>query len=203
MPRREFLALGDGAALWLTEAAAAGCARIRAKMAEAVDLAALHDPAAVDRALGQAATAGRFGHGDLAAILAHQAGDPDRQRPDRHARASTTAWPRAPAAGPARRARRRTTMAYIDTPSKTASIMLNTDGADDPDQLVGVAAGELFEWAWLIAELADWLDHADEHTRADFDRFFAGCRTPDKTAWFPAQIAERIAALLDGDRGQP
>jgi hypothetical protein len=27
--------------------------------------------------LGQAATAGRFGHGDLAAILAHQAGDPD------------------------------------------------------------------------------------------------------------------------------
>jgi hypothetical protein len=61
--------------LWLTEAAAAGCSRIRAKMAEAVELAALHDPAAVDRALGQAATAGRFGHGDLAAILTHQAGD--------------------------------------------------------------------------------------------------------------------------------
>ena len=38
-----FLALGDGAVLWLTEAAAAGCARIRVKMAEAVDLAALHD----------------------------------------------------------------------------------------------------------------------------------------------------------------
>ena len=71
----QFLAVGDGAALWLTEAAAAGCCRIRAKMAEAVDLAALHDPAAVDRALGQAATAGRFGHGDLAAILTHQAGD--------------------------------------------------------------------------------------------------------------------------------
>ncbi len=45
-------------------------------MAEAVDLAALHDPARVDRALGQAATAGRFAHGDLAAIVAHQAGDP-------------------------------------------------------------------------------------------------------------------------------
>jgi hypothetical protein len=71
----QFLALGDGAALWLTEAGAAGCSRIRAKMAEAVDLAALHDPANVDRALGQAATAGRFGHGDLAAILTHQAGD--------------------------------------------------------------------------------------------------------------------------------
>ena len=44
-------------------------------MAEAVDLAALHDPAAVDRALGRAAATGRFGHGDLAAILTHQAGD--------------------------------------------------------------------------------------------------------------------------------
>ncbi|CCC42495.1 Transposase / integrase [Mycobacterium canettii CIPT 140060008] len=73
----QFLALGDGAALWLTEAAAAGCSRIRAKMAGAVDLAALHDRGSVDRALGQAATAGRFGHGDLAAIVAHQAGDPD------------------------------------------------------------------------------------------------------------------------------
>ena len=50
--------------------------------------------------------------------------------------------------------------------------MLNTDGADNPDQLVGVAAGELFEWGWLIAELADWLDHADEPTRGDFNRFF-------------------------------
>jgi hypothetical protein len=72
----QFLALGDGAVLWLTEAAAAGSCRIRAKMAEAIDLAALHDPTSVDRALGQAATAGRFDHGDLAAILAHQAGDP-------------------------------------------------------------------------------------------------------------------------------
>ena len=74
---KQFLALGEGAGLWLTEAAAAGCSRIRAKMAEAVELAALHDSTAVDRALGQAATAGRFGHGDLAAIVAHQAGDPD------------------------------------------------------------------------------------------------------------------------------
>ncbi|HWT50326.1 MAG TPA: IS21 family transposase [Mycobacterium sp.] len=74
---QQFLALGEGAGLWLIEAAAAGCSRIRAKMAEAIDLAALHNPAVVDRALGQAATAGRFGHGDLAAILAHQAGDPN------------------------------------------------------------------------------------------------------------------------------
>ncbi len=74
---KQFLALGEGAGLWLIEAAAAGSSRIRAKMAEAVDLAALHNRAAVDRALGVAATAGRFGHGDLAAILAHQAGDPN------------------------------------------------------------------------------------------------------------------------------
>ena len=38
-------------------------------------------------------------------------------------------------------------MAYLDISSKIASIMLTTDGAEDPDQLVGVAAGELFEWA--------------------------------------------------------
>jgi hypothetical protein len=73
----EFLALGQGAALWLVEAAAAGCSRMRIKMAEAVDLAALHDAKSVDRALGQAATAGRFGHGDLAAILTHSVGGAD------------------------------------------------------------------------------------------------------------------------------
>ena len=94
-------------------------------------------------------------------------------------------------------------MAYLDISSKSASITLNTAGTDNPGQLVGVAAGELFEWAWLIADLADWLEDADEHTRADFDRFFGGYATPDKTAWFAAHIAERIAALLDGDRGQP
>lgn len=69
----EFLALGEGAALWLVEAAAAGASRMRVKMAEAVDLARLHSPCVVDRALGEAAAAGRFGHGDLAAILAHHA----------------------------------------------------------------------------------------------------------------------------------
>jgi len=78
----QFLAIGDGAALWLAEAAAAGACRVRAKMATAVQLAALHGAAAADQALGQAAAAGRFADGDLAAILAYQAsavaGEPSR-----------------------------------------------------------------------------------------------------------------------------
>ena len=84
-----------------------------------------------------------------------------------------------------------------------ATSMLTTEGAENPDQLVAVAAGELFEWGWLAAELADWLDHADEPTRTDFNRFFHSRRSPAKTAVFLAQIAERIGGLLDGDRGQP
>jgi hypothetical protein len=61
----------------------------------------------------------------------------------------------------------------------------------------------LFEWAWLAAELADWLDHATEATRTDFVHHFANLRRPDKTALFLAQISERIGSLLDMDRGQP
>ena len=69
----QFLAIGDGAGLWLAEAAAAGISRVRAKMAQAVQLTKLHDAATLDRALGQAAAACRFADADLAAILAHQA----------------------------------------------------------------------------------------------------------------------------------
>jgi hypothetical protein len=83
----EFLAIGAGAALWLAEAGAAGAARVRSKMARAVQMAALHGAQAVDRALGQAAAAGRFADGDLAAIIAHQAsaapGEPSRAGEDR------------------------------------------------------------------------------------------------------------------------
>jgi hypothetical protein len=68
-----FLAIGDGARAWLTEAAAAGASRIRAKMAQAVELAALAGTAAVDAALGTAALAGRFGDGDLLSITGYQA----------------------------------------------------------------------------------------------------------------------------------
>jgi transposase len=68
-----FLGLGPGAEAWLVKAAATGAARVRRKMSEAVDLAKLHGPQVVDQALAACALAGRFGDGDLAAILAHQA----------------------------------------------------------------------------------------------------------------------------------
>jgi hypothetical protein len=91
----------------------------------------------------------------------------------------------------------------INSSSAIAAIMLAGHGADDPDQLVGVAAGELFEWAWLAAELADWLHRIADTTRLDFHHHFDRLRSPEQTAVFLAQVSERIAALLDGDRGQP
>ena len=66
-----------------------------------------------------------------------------------------------------------------------------------------MATGELFEWARLIAELADWLDHAAETTRFDLHRYFDGARSAEQTAGFLAHIPERIAALLDRERGEP
>lgn len=69
-----FLALGEGAKLYLIEAAACGVRRIEARMAEAVALAALHGADIVDDALGTAAVAGRFADGDLESIIVHAAG---------------------------------------------------------------------------------------------------------------------------------
>jgi hypothetical protein len=89
----EFLAVGEGARLWLIEAAAAGTARIRVKMVDAVALARLHGVERVDWALGHAATYQRFADGDLASILAalplvehHRADDAHSMQP------STRAW---------------------------------------------------------------------------------------------------------------
>jgi hypothetical protein len=94
----QFLAIGDGAGLWLAEAAAAGAARVRAKMAAAIQLARLHPAEAVDRALGQAAAAGRFGEHDLASILVHQAsaaaGEPSRAAEQHTLAQGTSAWAR-------------------------------------------------------------------------------------------------------------
>lgn len=72
----EFLALGEGAALWLVEAAAAGTTKMRVKMAEALALAKLFDPGEVDWALGHAAVHGRFAEADLPSILDHHATRP-------------------------------------------------------------------------------------------------------------------------------
>ncbi len=72
----QFLDLGEGARLWLVEAAAAGTTRMRVKMNEALALAKLFDPVEVDWALGQAAVHGRFAEADLPSILDHHARAP-------------------------------------------------------------------------------------------------------------------------------
>ena len=92
-----FLALGDGARLWLTEAAAAGTARMRVKMAEAVALAKLFDPGEVDWALGHAALHSRFAEADLPSILNHHAasggaGQAHTAGEDRSLTQGTTRW---------------------------------------------------------------------------------------------------------------
>jgi transposase len=93
---RAFLALGAGAEAWLIAAAAAGTTRVRRKMAEAVTLAKLHGASDVEAALGTAARAGRFGDGDLAAILTHQGAEviefPARASEQQSLQRSTQAW---------------------------------------------------------------------------------------------------------------
>jgi hypothetical protein len=93
----DFLELGDGAHAWLVEAAATGATRVRAKMARAVELAAVLGTNQVDQALGLAATAGRFDEHDLGSILDHLAsrGDPgELVRPDEthSAQPGTSSW---------------------------------------------------------------------------------------------------------------
>jgi hypothetical protein len=91
-----FLAIGPAAERWLIAAAAAGATRVRRKIAEAVDLAKLHGAGDVDEALATAAAAGRFGDGDLAAILAHRGARviefPARASEERSLQRSTRSW---------------------------------------------------------------------------------------------------------------
>lgn len=92
----EFLAIGAGAALWLKEAGAIGTGRVRAKMADAIALAKLSGPEAVNWALGHAGLYGRFAEGDLASIMAHRAasgGDETTRTGEAHSlQAGTDAW---------------------------------------------------------------------------------------------------------------
>jgi len=93
----EFLALGEGAALWLIEAAAAGTTKMRVKMTEALALAKLFSVTEVDWALGHAAVHGRFAEADLASILDHHAttkgaGQRHRAGEDHSLTQGTAAW---------------------------------------------------------------------------------------------------------------
>ena len=95
----EFLGLGEGARLWLVEAAAAGTTKMRVKMAAAVQLARLFTPTEVDWALGHAAVHGRFAEADLASILDHhhlqRARDGEhRASEDRSLTQGTNGWAR-------------------------------------------------------------------------------------------------------------
>lgn len=94
----EFLDLGEGARLWLIEAAAAGTTKMRVKMAEALSLAKLFDPVEVDWALGHAAVHGRFAEADLSSILDHHARAPKagehRASEDSSLTQGTSAWAR-------------------------------------------------------------------------------------------------------------
>lgn len=76
---RVFLAIGEGAEHWLRGAAASGATRVRAKMAQAVELAVLFGSAQVDEALSRAAEVGRFGEEDLISILSHSRQGPALQ----------------------------------------------------------------------------------------------------------------------------
>jgi len=94
-----FLAIGDGAHTWLTEAAATGATRVRATMARAVEFATILDAARVDQALGLAAAAGRFNDHDLGSILDHlatrsPAGDLVRADETHSAQPGTSTWER-------------------------------------------------------------------------------------------------------------
>jgi hypothetical protein len=94
----EFLDLGEGARLWLIEAAAAGTTKMRVKMTEALALAKLFDPVEVDWALGHAAVHGRFAEADLSSILDHHSRQPGagehRASEDSSLTQGTSAWAR-------------------------------------------------------------------------------------------------------------
>lgn len=89
----EFLALGEGARLWLIEAASAGTSRVKVKMAEAVQLGRLHGQVHIDWALGHAATFGRFADGDLVSIIAAHPARPRHTAGEDHSlQSGTRAW---------------------------------------------------------------------------------------------------------------
>jgi transposase len=87
-----FLSLGEGAKLWLLEAASVGMRGIEARMKEAVALAGVLGHDRVDEALGLAAMAGRFAPGDLAAICAARRAEVRRADPVSSLQPGTGRW---------------------------------------------------------------------------------------------------------------
>jgi transposase len=87
-----FLAIGEGARRFLTEAAAAGARGIEATMADAVGLAKLSGTPMLDEALGLAAFAGRFGTDDVVSILTTRREPPKTASEDHSLQPGTGAW---------------------------------------------------------------------------------------------------------------
>ncbi|MFV0494814.1 hypothetical protein [Mycobacterium sp.] len=86
---------------------------------------------------------------------------------------------------------------------KNISIRPKDKRADDPGWLVGITAGDLWQWAWPIADLTASPERTALAIQVEFAEYFNGYRHADTTAWMATHIAERTAALLDGDRGWP
>ena len=100
----QFLGIGDGAGLWLAEAAAAGASRVRAKMAQAVQLAALHGAAGA--VTGRSGRPPRRAGSPTATWPPSWRTRPARGQARRPGPASRARWPRAPAGGPGTAGRR-------------------------------------------------------------------------------------------------
>ena len=87
-----FLALGEGARMWLVEAAAVGARGIEARMADAVVLTKVVGMARVDEALQIAAMAGRFAPGDLESIIDARQTVTHRPDPNMSLQPGTAGW---------------------------------------------------------------------------------------------------------------
>lgn len=72
-----FMAIGEGARLWLLGAAAAGTRKLRSKMEHAIQLSKLYGKEVVNEALSVAAGSERFGEEDLLSILAYRYSRPE------------------------------------------------------------------------------------------------------------------------------
>lgn len=92
----DFLRLGPEAGTWLVAAGEVGASRVRVKMALAVSLSKIFGSRQVAEALGQAASSGRFGEGDLESILQHlavaHAGAPSQPSESHSLQLGTGAW---------------------------------------------------------------------------------------------------------------